>query len=1100
MRFKSFAATILVLLVFVGVVVAQTSKGILAGVVRDSSGAGIPGATVTVTSQDTGETRTVKSESTGAYRVDAISPGNYKVHVEMTGFQAFDASNLTVRSSIVTSYDPTVQIGSVSQTVSVEANTAQLNTENGSLSGTISQTEMVNLPIFSLNPIELATTLPGVQVVSNSAMSNGMNIQVSGSRPRANNFLIDGQEINDLSIGGQAVQPNIPSMYQDTVVYTHNPPAEYGRASGGVVNLISRGGTNQFHGQAWELYSGSGLNAVVGPNRGTDADKTRFNQHQFGFTVGGPIWKDKLFAFGGAQWSRIYGKEQPPFITYPDANGIALLQQIASSGASTAANAKTLLSYLNNGAYLQTYTQGPGSSQRSLGAACPTSNPSCVFTTGQFQRPAPSQENPDTQWTYRIDFNPRASDNFFGRYLHDRQSLTPDLFANPTAQPGFDTYQGGPGELGQVGWTHIFTANLLNEFRFAETRIAFLFAPTPETIANPLYTAPQLTFGGAGGIETVGYDTNFPQGRSTSTYQFQDTVSWTHGRNTIRVGGDIGRQIAKIPVPQNNNGTLTFAAGGSGVGSMGNFLLNQLGPSGTAVRSFGPNRFDPHAWRIGVFFQDDVKLTSDLVVNLGLRYDYFTNPDNSLPFPAIDTANLFGPIATRVTVKGDKNNIAPRVGFSYSPHNGGFLADGKTVIRGAFGIFFDSDFTNIAYNSAQSAPNSASGNLSSPTGNGLSNATGLLSQITPNLTQTSSVTSVDKNLVAPYTYQYNLGVERTLPGDILFTATYVGTRGLKLFANQQYNYFVPGTPARVNSSRGVIIARGNYADSQYHGLETMVEHKFHKGFLLRGTYTYSKTLDDGSEVFAPEGEATSYTADLAPGGRRQDWGNSAYDHRHFASIVYVWSPAGFHSNNTVGNALLGVFTRNWTVSGISQFQSGAYSTVNLLGIDTNGDGSASNDRPILGNPSAPFATVGADGAYLTDAAGNPATPGVYYDLAANNIDGTLKVVTPSQVHWLVQNGQQYLHQEIGRNSFKNPYQQFHNVALQKGFSTSFAHFDRGQLILRAEVQDIANHNNIGPLDVNLLDVGTENFQNKINARVSNPADGRVLRLWAKFVF
>ncbi len=208
---------------------------------------------------------------------------------------------------------------------------------------------MTKLPIFTLNPIELALTLPGVQYVSNSQFSNGQSIQVSGARPRANNFLIDGQEINDISIGGQAVQPNIPSMYQDTVVYTHNPPAEYGRASGGVVNLISRAGTNQFHGQAWELYSGSGLNAVVGPNRGTDSGKTRFNQHQYGFTVGGPIWKDKLFAFGGGQWSRLYGKEQPPFITYPNANGIALLKQIAAGTGTTATNAQLLLSYLNNG-------------------------------------------------------------------------------------------------------------------------------------------------------------------------------------------------------------------------------------------------------------------------------------------------------------------------------------------------------------------------------------------------------------------------------------------------------------------------------------------------------------------------------------------------------------------------------------------------------------------------------------------------------------------------------------------------------------------------------------------------------------------------------
>jgi hypothetical protein len=1102
MRFKNFVVAISALMMLVSVGVAQTSKGILAGVVRDSSGASIPGATVTLVNESNGETRTLKSESTGSYRADAISPGLYRVHVELTGFQSLDTKDVLVRASIVSSFDPTLQVGSVSQTVEVEANTAQLDTENGSLSGTISQRELTALPIFSLNPIELTTTLPGVQVVSNSAFSNGVSIQVSGARPRSNNFLIDGQEINDISIGGQAVQPNIPSMYQDTIIYTHNPPAEYGRASGGVVNLISRAGTNQFHGQAWELYSGSGLNAVQGPNRGTDSDKTRFNQHQYGFTVGGPIWKDKLFAFGGAQWSRLYGKEQPPFITYPDANGIALLKQIAGGTSTTATNAKLLLSYLNNGAYLSSYTaQNTLPTSRSLGAACPASNPSCVFSVNSFQRPAPAQQNPDTQWTYRIDFNPRSSDNFFGRYLHDRSSLTPDLFANPSAQPGFDTSQGGPSELGQVGWTHIFTQNLLNEFRVAETRINFLFAPTAESLANPLYTAPTLAFNGSGGIQSVGFSSSFPQGRIQETYQFQDTISWTRGRHTIRVGGDVGRQIAKVIVPQNNKGTLTFAAGGSGVTSVGNFLLNQLGPSGTAARGFGPTRFDPHVWRIGAFFQDDFKVSSDLIVNLGARYDYSTPIENSLPYPAIDPSNLYGPIATYFPVKADKNNFAPRVGFSYSPHGDGLLGNGKTVVRGAFGIFFDSDFSNIASNTAATAPNSAAGTLTQAGGNGLANATGQLALITPNLTQQSSVnTGVDKNLVSPYTYEYNLGLERTLPGDLLFTATYVGNRGLKLFASQQYNYINPGTNVRLNSTRGVINARGNYADSQYHGVDVSLEHKFHRGVLVRGTYTYSKLLDDGSEVFAAENEQTNYGADLSPAGRRQEWGNSTYDHRHWASIVYVWSPAGFHSNGTFSNTMLGVFTRGWTVSGISQFQSGAYSTVNVGGLDVNGDGSTLNDRPILGNPARPFDTAGIDGKWVTDADGNGGTPGTYYDVAANNIDGSLKVVTPDQVHWLVQNGQKFLHQEIGRNSYKNPYQQFHNIALEKGFSTAFAHFDRGALVLRGEVQDLANHNNIGPLDVNVIGIGTADFQNKINARVGNPADGRVLRLWAKFTF
>src|SRR6187402_1579624 len=1053
---KKILGVLLLALFMASGVYAQTSKGTITGIVRDLNGAAIPNASVTALNVETNEARSATSEDTGAFRFDAVTPGRYTLSATAPGFQKFDATGLQVRASLVTSYDPKLSVGIVSDTVSVEAGGAILNTENGSLSGTVGSMELQKLPIFSLNPIELLTTLPGVQRVSNSDMSNGSSVQVSGGRPRANNFLIDGQEINDISIGGQAIQPQIPYLYSEATVYTHNAPAEFGRASGGVVNLISQGGTNTFHGQAWELYSGSGLNSQDGQTRQlTGVTKTRYNQHQIGFTAGGPLWKDKLFAFGAGQWTRYYGREDTPLVALPDASGVALLRTIAAgTNPTTAANANLLLAYLNNAAYLGTYgTDGSLYQSRSLGAACPNGT-ACSITTSRFKRPQPSQVAPDTQWSYRIDFNPWKSDSFFGRYLHDRSSLTPDLFSNPTAQPGFDTQQGGPAELGQVGWTHIFTPSLVNEFRVAETRIDFLFAPTAEAAANPLFTAPSLSFGGTGGLQdqdgnalSIGFaGASFPQGRIQSTYQFQDTISWTRGRHTLRVGGDIGRQIAKLLVNQNVNGSLAFTATGSGGGSIGNFLLNQLGQSGTATRAFGPTRVDPHSWRIGAFFQDDIKLTSDLTVNVGMRYDYFTPPENSLPFPGLDTNNPFNPIATVTQVGSDKNNIAPRVGFSYSPHYGGFFGDGKWVVRGGFGVFFDSDFTNLAINAAQSAPNAFSSTLTSTAPNGLGNATSLIGSIQPVLSATSSVTAVSSNFRSPYTYEYNLGVERKLPGDILVTATYVGNRGLKLYANQQYNYFSPVTGLRLNPNRGPIVARGNFADSQYHGLETLAEHRFSHGILVRATYTFSKLLDDGSEVFTPDSSPTSYPANLAPGGRRFDWGPSAYDHRHFASIAYVWSPTGFHSPNRGLNLLAGVLTRDWSISGISQFQSGAYSTVNFNSIDSNLDGSTANDRPIISNRSAAMDAVGIDGYFLD------ATPGVYYNLAANNANGDVIPVDPNTVHWLIPRGAQFTNQGIGRNSFLNPGQMFHNVAVEKGFGTGFAHFERGRIILRAEVQ------------------------------------------------
>ena len=1081
---------------------AQTSKGILAGVARDTTGAVVPGTTITATNLDTKEARTTTSQADGAYRIDALAPGRYSVSASQAGFSAFQLGNLAVSASIVTSADVTLTVGADNTTVSVEATNTGINTENGQLAGVIATQQLQDLPIFTLNPIELALTVPGVQPVSqNSGFSNGFNIEVNGARSRANNFLLDGQEINDVGIGGQAFVPQIPDIFQNETVITNNASAEYGRAGGAVVNLVTRAGTNQFHGEVYERYTGSGLNAIDGVSRQSAGfNKARFDQHQFGFTAGGPIIKDKLFAFGGLFVSRFYGSVTPNRLELPDAAGYAQLQAIGGP------QVALLDQYLSNGSYLTDFVSFPSNgvvTNINVGVQnnCPTG---CSVTTGYFQRPTVAANSPETQWMYRVDFNPRAKDNFTFRYLHDRSNTNPDFGNNGSALPGFNTQVGGPSELGAGTWTHVFGPNLVNELRASETRINFLFGPTPETLANPLYALATLDINNVGvdnsGASSLGPNQNFPQGRSEELYQVQDTASITHGRQTLRVGFDVGRTIETDIVSLNAKGTLAFNKGGTGISSLGNFLQNQLGPSGTATRTFGSTRVDPHGWRSGVFAQDDIKLSSDLTVNLGVRYDYLTNPENSLAYPAIDPNNPYTPINTVLKVTNDTNNIAPRIGFAYSPHGEGMFGGGKTVLRGGFGMFYDSPFSNFVINAAQGAPNAVAGTLVQTTGNGLANATSLIASISPTLNPLSSVTSVVNNLVNPLTYQFNLGVERQLPGSNLISVRYVGSLGKKLYANRQYNYFAPdGSGNRLNAARGAINARGNFASSSYNAAQVEFTHNFSHGLLISANYVFSKNLDNSSEIFATGANPnTSYQANLGANGLTQEWGPSAYDHRHFVSLSYVWQPAGLHSNNAFGNAMLGLFTRNWTLSGIEQFQSGSYSTFSTAGFDTNGDGNAYNDRPLLGNKNAPLATAGIDGTFV---GGNP---GTYYDVASSvNGDGSLTAVDPGSVHWLIpyQPENQNLLQEIGRNSFSNPGSTTNNIAVEKGIGASYLHLDRGRFILRVEAENIANHNDVGILDTQVTDIGSGSFLNRSNAR-KGAADQspRNLVLWGKFVF
>ncbi|MGI4980234.1 MAG: TonB-dependent receptor domain-containing protein, partial [Janthinobacterium lividum] len=771
---------------------AQTSKGALSGIAKDASGAVIANTVITIKGEQTGETRTLTTGADGSYRADALSPEAYTISATSEGFQGFQAQHVLVGPSTVTTYNVTLTVGSRNDTITVEANGETINTVNGQLAGTISANEIAKLPVFTLNPLELTTTVAGVQPVlsTDNQLSNGVNVQVDGARPRSNNFLIDSQEVNDVGIGGQAFQPNIPDLYQDVTVITSVASAEFGRSGGGVFNLVTKSGSNTFHGSAYDRYTSNGLNAVPNSLRGTGQGNQRQTSHTIGGTVGGDIIKDKLFAYGGTQFTRFYGTEQLSSSPLPNAAGVATLRGLTDPVAK--AQVALLSQYTNNFAYLNTYALSNSSPSIPIGtqAGCSVS---CSVSESLFVRPAIALSNPDTQWSVRVDFKPSDKDSFYYRYLHDRTSLSPDFFANAEgAVLGLDTQQGGTSELGAGSWTHVFTGNTLNELRASETRVNFGFTPLASTLANPAYALPQLSLGGFPGGSLGAQTGTFPQGRAEDLYQVQDTFTYTHGRQAIRAGFDIGRQLEKDTIGV-NAGTISYAKG-TAQSALQNFLANQTGASGTITKTIGPRRTDPHVWRSGFFFQDDVKFAPNFTMNLGMRYDYTGNPENSLAYPGIDERNPYVPLATVTKVQNDKNNLSPRVGFAFTPNQGGYFGSGKTVLRGGFGMFYDSFFSNFVTNAASSAPNSIAGLQQVTTGVGTPNANAALAAFVPTLNANASQTTVANNLKNPVTYQYNLGIEQEVKGALL-AVRYVGTRAYDLFVNTYLNPFsgVTGT-------------------------------------------------------------------------------------------------------------------------------------------------------------------------------------------------------------------------------------------------------------------------------------------------------------------
>jgi outer membrane receptor protein involved in Fe transport len=1116
LTFTLAAAALLAYSCIPSVAHAQTSQGAVSGTVRDATGAVVPGAMVVLKNEATGQARETTTTEDGTFRADAVQPGPYTVQVSKSGFNTSEIQHLQVNPTVITSYDVRLSVATATIEVVVQAATAAtLDLDSGGLAANIPTQVLNTVPVFSLNPVELAITLPGVQLVNNGGEGNGYEMSVNGARSRANNFLIDGQDDNDNAIAGQALQAQIPDMFSSVTVLTNSYSAEYGRAGGAVVNMVTKSGTNTPHGQAWDLYSGSGLNAIDGLARGTGISKTRYDQHQYGFLIGGPIVRNKLLAFGGSQWSRYYGSATPDNFSLPTDQDTVHLDNNATSNsyaylktlAATNPQAALLMKYIGS---LSQY-QYVGTSSTSVSLINEPSCTSCTLHFVTYRRPSEASQQTDTQWTTKVDYQATAKDHLSGRFIHDYNFLSPDWFNFASQLPGFDAYQGGPAEQAGFDYTHLFSPTVLNEFRASMTRINFLFDSLPATIANPLYKSPVINVANTDLPQLGPQSTVLPQGRGHNFYQFQDTVTDTFGRNTLRAGADVGRVLVRDFVPFNNFGDLAYNES-EGYSAFNNYLDDYLGSSGTASISFGGNRVDSHQWATAFFVQDDIKFTPDFTANLGLRYEFQTNPENAVKYPAINPATVFtDPIETVHKVKEDRNNFGPRVGFAWNPHlSTPYLADGQTVYHAGFGIFYDVLFTNITDNTQENAPNVQSPQVQIADGRGAPNSSSIIAsmQPAPTISPFNTVFSTVDNLVNPVTYQWTLGIERQIMGNVKMTVNYVGTKGSKLFVNQQYNYLVNGV--RVDRNRGPITARGNFAASSYNGLQAGVTHGFRHGLFVQASYTYSKNLDNGSEVFTNFSSPTSYSANLAPGYRYKEWGPSAYDFRQYLSLAYAWSiPNIPQLSNAGANELVDIAARGWQFSGTSAFQTGQYSTFNLSGFDVNRDGSSANDRPIMSNSKAGLEAIGIDGreAGYLDANGNfvPCNPKVgqgYVDLGANNATGACNPVTPDQVHWLIPYPYTAANvaQEIGRNSFENPGFWNMNWALQKSFNLHIPRLENSSFVFRGEAENVFNHNNVGPLLIDLLYATPgpgDPYMNRNSARFD---DNRALRIWAKFVF
>jgi hypothetical protein len=1073
--------------------VAQTSKGTIAGTITDVSGGAVSGATVSAQSTQLGENRSTVSGTYGEYRISAVLPGIYQVKVTANGFATVVLDNVEVGASVEKSLDVRMEVSSSSQTITVESSGATLQTESAELSGSISKTEIQQLPINSLNPISLVLTEPGaVRVSQRDDFTNGASFSVDGLRPRANNFLIDGFDNNDNGIAGQAIQPVNLEAISEVVLQTNSYAAEFGRGGASLTNVIYSSGTNNWHGAGYWRYDGATFNAVT-PEQARNGltSPPAFVENIPGFRIGGPIVKNKLFVFGSSQWDRLRGAEQGAQIVIPTAAGAATLQSLNNP------QAQILLNSLG-GATAQNATGSIGIGDR---AGCPD----CSVEVGTFSRSA-SQVANSYEYVIRGDYVASDKDTISARWLASHSSLTPDLFANPNALPGVDTQQGGPSRSIGIFWTHVINNHTVNELRFTGQSINFGFDPTAKTLSSPFANLPDFEVSGLTGVDFGGIALGFPQDRDHLVFQYQDALSLTLGHHNLKMGADITHLGITDSVPFNSRGLVQYNSGGdcSAINlttctGLANYLDDFSGGGGNAAIQFGVSQVSYAQTQQAFYAQDEWKLRPNLTLTYGLRYEYQGVPLNALPFPAVDVNTaLTDALTRRVAVQTDRNNFGPRLGIAYTPRVlHGLFGNGKTVFRAGFGTFYDVLFSNILANNAASTPNvtggTVIGSLAAATPRGVSDFSTVVPSITPALSPFDSVSTVASDLHNPETLQWNVNVERSLPGNLIATVAYVGTRGEHLYLNHELN---PGVDSvRLNPDRGSIFARTNNGDSIYHALQTKVERSFKNGLLFRGAYTFSRSIDNGSEVFVTSGGSTRAQDQFS---FRGDRGPSAFDRKHRAVFTWVYQLPEVHGDSGALRALKFV-TNGWQVSGTASFESGAPETISFGGFDQNGDLSGFNDRPSLGNAAVPINYTPA----CLDPAGTCNT-GVGFSLdGVNFVDFNSSfgldpvtgdfVAKASDFRYLAILGK---NGSIGRNTFYNPGRQDWAMSIQREFKIH----ESQAFLLRMEAFNPFNHPNLGGGEDSVPsvsgDILSPDFLNKSVTRVG----GRSVKFYLRYSF
>ncbi|HYO84425.1 MAG TPA: TonB-dependent receptor [Bryobacteraceae bacterium] len=946
---------------------AQNVTGSISGIARDPSGSVVPGATVVALNQGTGARSETTTDSDGQYTIRAVPVGIYQVTAEATGFKRFEARDIRLQVNEVARVDLALALGATTETVLVSAQAVAVDTTTAVLKAVVDTKRIEELPLNGRNAAQLMRLVVGTATDFRADTTSGTTypgvrggVSVNGSRSNAVNYILDGAQNNDHYSNAPNPMPN-PDALSEFSVQTNNFSAEFGRQSGGVVNALTKAGTNDFHGSAFWFVRNQALNAAnyFAPIVNGEKRQDGLKRNQVGATLGGPVSIPKLY--NGRDKTFFFVSHQTTLERRtPNEVGIVVPTAAERSGqfSRTITDPTTRQPFPDN--RIPAELISPVSRGILQKIPVPTSG-NRIFTA------APNNFD-DNQFLVRIDHQITASNRISGRFWNS-YAETP-AFLNPSNYLEVTVGRTWLNRSTSLTDTHVLTPNLTNQLFFSFNR----------TDGNNIPAYPDQSIASLGSsyfndeqpqwhVTVAGYWNTLNTGDTNQflrdEYQFGNTVRWTKGRHQLTIGGEYGYGIGDVVNNFTANGQWNFNAQAQFTGdAFADFLLGRFNTLRQGIGEYRRTRFH----RLAMFAQDTWKVHPRVNLDLGARWEPF------FPYREVDgklAAWRPGQRSTRyvnapvgVVFPGDEGvpeggfnvaygNFGPRLGFAWD-----VFGNGRTAVRGGYGVFFDMPNTIALNNQANQAPFGTqvtiNGNLQNSLANPWAGTTNPFPGTTTPASTVAFPTGANQEVFAPdfrngYVQSWNFTIEREVGLGFVARTSYAGSKGTRLLVKREINpaiYAAGATTATTNQRRllqpaGSIALFEPVSNSTFHALQLTAERRFAHGFSLLANYQWSKAIDDSSAV-----KGTGITR-TNPYDQSFDKGPADFDKRHVFNMSGVWElPIRFQ--NRLANSLIG----GWSLNGIASLWSGYPFTV-FSGVDNARTGTGNQRADLIGNPYLP---------------------------------------------------------------------------------------------------------------------------------------------------